>query len=128
MKVRKGFVSNSSSSSFESDDLLDDVDHLIQSLRERGYGGRERLFRKLIEEAGEYGEAIEFHNGSTRKKAKFAGEDSKEKLAEEAADIVMVALALAKTEGLDIRSVLDVITEKLSIRQMEHEAQWKKDQ
>jgi len=96
--------------------LLDNVDLYIRKLKERGYGDRDRLFRKLIEEAGEYGEAVEFSNGSTRKRAKFKGEDPKEKLCEEAADIVMVALAISSLDGIGIRAVLNKIMIKLSVR------------
>jgi NTP pyrophosphatase (non-canonical NTP hydrolase) len=133
MKVRRGFVSNSSSSSFSADstsderDLLDDVDYQIHLLRERGYGNRERLFRKLIEEAGEYGEAIEYDNGSTRKKAKFKGEDPKEKLKEEVVDIVMVGLALASIEELCVEDVLDILIDKLALRQKEYEESLKEE-
>lgn len=105
--------------------LLDNVDLYIKKLKERGYGDRDRLFRKLIEEAGEYGEAIEFSHGSTRKKAKFKDEDPKEKLCEEAADIVMVALAISSLDDIGIRAALNRIIAKLSIRQKEHDERWK---
>jgi NTP pyrophosphatase (non-canonical NTP hydrolase) len=102
-------------------DLLNNVDWQMNLLRDRGYGDRERLFRKLIEEAGEYGEAIEYDNGSTRKMAKFSGTNPKDKLHEEVVDVVMVGLALAGTEGLKVRDVLEMIVDKLSLRQREHE-------
>lgn len=100
--------------------LVMDVDRLIGLLKDRGYGSRDRLLRKLFEEIGEYCEAIEYSNGSTRKVQKFKGIDPKSKLSEEISDVVMVALALARTEGLDISSVLEIIKEKLGWRETEY--------
>lgn len=74
---------------------------------------RDRLFRKLIEEIGEYAEAIEFENGSTNKKKKFGDVSADDMLEEEICDVVMMALALARYEGLNIRTVLKNVSKKL---------------
>jgi len=101
-------------------DLICNVDYLLKSLKDRGYGNRERLFRKMIEEAGEYGEAIEYYNGATRKVKKFQGKDAKEMLREEISDLVMVGLALASLDDLGIEDVLTRIKNKLERREEEH--------
>lgn len=98
------------------------ANHLIGLLKDRGYNDRDRLFRKLIEEAGEYAEAMEYERGATRKVAKYQGETTpKEKLTEEISDVVMVALALARTEGLMIEDVLSIINRKLGEREDEYQ-------
>lgn len=74
---------------------------------------RERLFRKLVEELGEYCEAIEFENGSTNKVEKFKDITPDEKLEEEICDVIMMSLALARYEGLNIEKVLENIHNKL---------------
>jgi NTP pyrophosphatase (non-canonical NTP hydrolase) len=103
-------------------DLVNDVDKLIGLLGERGYGSRDRLFRKLAEETGEYAEAIEYLNGSTRKVAKFAGKETpEEKLKEEVSDMVMMGLALARVEGMHVKDVLLEIYRKLSLREDEYQ-------
>lgn len=87
---------------------------LIGLLKDRGFGERDRLFRKLVEEVGEYAEAIEYEQGAERKVAKFEGKVSpKEKLVEEVVDVVIVALALARIEGLRVEGVLGAINSKL---------------
>lgn len=100
---------------------VNNVNHLLGLLSQRGYGDRDRLFRKLLEEIGEYAEAIEFDNGATRKVKKFQGKDPKAMLKEEISDVIMVALALARAEGFFIEDVLESIETKLSKREQEHQ-------
>jgi len=107
--------------------LVENVNRLIGLLKDRGYGDRDRLLRKLCEEIGEYCESIEYANGSTRKVQKFNGIDPQTKLNEEISDVVMVALALARVEGLDIQNVLDVIKDKLGQRETEYRESLKGD-
>ncbi len=79
------------------------------------WGNRERLFRKTIEELGEYAEAIEYDNGSTAKVRKFEGKVTpQEKLHEEICDVAMMVLALARHDGLKTDDVLRAIHEKLA--------------
>ena len=99
---------------------IDKINELLQGLLDRGYGDRERLFRKLIEEIGEYAEAIEYDNGATRKKEKFKDQDPKELLEEELSDIFMVVLALATCESISVETMVDRIYNKLSKREREH--------
>jgi len=98
-----------------------DTDLYIGLLASRGYGERDRLFRKLVEEMGEYAEAIEFNNGATRKKKKFGDKDPKQMLRGEVVDIIMVGIALARAEGLKVIDILERINEKLSKREKEHQ-------
>lgn len=77
---------------------------------------RDRLIRKLMEEIGEYCEAVEFENGSTHKVKKFGDANPYDMLEEEVCDIVMMALALARYEGLEIRAILENISKKLGIK------------
>jgi len=107
--------------------LVRDVDKLIGLLSARGYGDRDRLLRKLMEEVGEYCEAIEYANGSTRKIKKFEGVDPQAKLLEEISDVVMVALALAKLDGRCTADILVVIKEKLGWRETEYQESLKED-
>ena len=100
-------------------DLVFKVNNLIGLLASRGYGDRDRLLRKMLEEIGEYAEAVEFKNGATRKLAKFSGQDPHYKLKEEISDVIMVALALARVDGLKIEDIFEVIKEKLSKREDE---------
>ena len=91
---------------------LNKANQLIGLLKNRGYQSRDRLFRKLVEECGEYAEAIELFYGATRKV---------DKLEEEIADVVMVGLALARIEGMTIEDVLNTIILKLSEREDEYQ-------
>lgn len=101
---------------------LKKANELIGLLKDRGYNTRDRLFRKLSEEVGEYAEAIEFANGATRKVAKFGGKFTpQEKLQEEIADVIMVALALARIEGMRVEDILDTINFKLGERESEYQ-------
>ena len=101
--------------------LVKEVDVLMECLMNRGFRNRDRLLRKLIEESGEYAEAIEYNNGSTRKIAKYAGlVSAKEKLDEEVVDLVMITLALAHIEGFSIKKVLLQIFDKLNLREKEY--------
>jgi len=101
--------------------LVQEVNNLIDGLRVRGYTNRDRLLRKMIEEMGEYAEAVEYHNGATRKVKKFKGKDSKKMLREEISDLIMVGFALAKVDGYKIEDVLMSIRDKLSKREAEHQ-------
>jgi len=89
----------------------------LASLAERGYGDRDRILRKLAEELGEYAEAIEYLMGASRKVKKFSGIVSpKEKLQEEAVDLVMMAFAAARAEGLDAVETCLRVAKKLEER------------
>lgn len=101
--------------------LIVEVNRLIKLLPYRGYGDRDRLLRKLLEEMGEYAEAIEFDNGASRKIEKFKDKDPKEKIKEEISDVIMVALALASCEGLNVEDILEIIISKLSEREKEYQ-------
>jgi NTP pyrophosphatase (non-canonical NTP hydrolase) len=94
------------------------VRRALGKLAERGYGGRERLQRKMAEELGEYAEAIEYFNGATRKVAKFKDKVSpEEKLCEEAVDMLMIACAIVQAEGIDIFDALEAVAAKLDERE-----------
>jgi len=108
--------------------ILADVEYYITLLRLRGFNSRDRLLRKLMEEAGEYAEAMEYNDGSTRKVAKFKGENPAEMLKGEATDLIIIALALASIEGLNIRTALQGVVDKLTIRQTEFDAMEQKDE
>jgi len=99
---------------------VDRLQKQLKLLADRGYGDRDRLFRKMVEEFGEYAEAIEYYNGSTRKKKKLGGLDPVAKLREEVADMLMITLALAKVEGMDIVRACDMAASKLEQRTKEH--------
>jgi len=103
-----------------SHELIREVNELIDLVKKRGYGERDRLLRKLLEETGEYCEAIEYAHGATRKIEKFKGISPGEKLVEEIADVTMVALALASIEGASIQNVLEIIRQKLNLRETEY--------
>jgi NTP pyrophosphatase (non-canonical NTP hydrolase) len=91
------------------------VDKCLELLPKRStWGNRDRLFRKTIEELGEFAEAIEYDNGSTAKVKKFKGKVTpQEKLHEEICDVAMMVLALAFNSGLKTDDVLRTIYEKL---------------
>jgi len=91
----------------------DDIADLLRRWKIWENENRDRLFRKLMEEIGEYAEAIEFENGSTNKKKKFGDVSADDMLEEEICDVVMMALTLARYEGLEIRTVLENISKKL---------------
>jgi NTP pyrophosphatase (non-canonical NTP hydrolase) len=114
-------------SMLEEAHLIRSVNKLIGLLKNRNYGDRDRLIRKLLEEMGEYAEAVEFDNGATRKVAKFKGLNSKTKLKEEISDVIMVAFALARFEGYTVEDVLEVIVCKLSKREDEYQKSLKED-
>lgn len=102
--------------------IIKQTEFLIHDLKNRGFNSRDRLFRKLVEELGEYAEAIEYNNGSTRKKAKFKNKATpKQKLQEEIVDIFMVTIALAYIEDLSIIEMLKKIIDKLGERKKEHD-------
>ena len=91
----------------------DDIADLLTRWKIWETENRDRLFRKLMEEIGEYAEAIEFENGSTHKKKKFGDANPDDMLEEEVCGIAMMVLALARYEGLEIRTVLENISKKL---------------
>lgn len=102
------------------------LDDLIVLLDKRGWGNKDRLFRKLIEECGEYAEAIEFENGSSGKVKKFKDKATpQQKLHEEICDVIMMALALAHKDGLSVDEVLKTIYKKLYEKEAAHQAKLK---
>ncbi len=104
-------------------ELVSEVEDLIANLRERGYDSRDRLFRKLVEETGEYAEAIEYNNGSTKKVAKFKDKVTpQEKLEEEIVDVFMIAVALGQIEGLRLYEMLERLRDKLAEQKFIHES------
>lgn len=104
-------------------ELVEQVEALIRNLRERGYDDRDRLFRKLVEETGEYAEAIEYNNGSTKKVEKFKDKATpQEKLEEEIVDIFMIAVALGQIENLSIFTMLERLRKKLAEQKFIHES------
>jgi phosphoribosyl-ATP pyrophosphohydrolase len=94
----------------------DDIFDLLTRWKILKNDNRDRLLRKLMEEIGEYCEAVEFENGSTHKVKKFGDANPSDMLEEEVCDIVMMALALARYEGLEIRAVLENVSKKLGIK------------
>lgn len=104
-------------------ELIDQVEDLIKNLRERGFDNRDRLFRKMAEEFGEYAEAIEYYNGSTRKVEKFKDKATpKEKLEEEIVDMFMIVLALGGIEGFSTCEMLERLKSKLEHQKFLHES------
>jgi NTP pyrophosphatase (non-canonical NTP hydrolase) len=98
------------------------ADKYIALLEKRGWGNRDRLLRKLMEELGEYAEAVEYDNGSSGKVKKFKDKETpQEKLHEEICDVVMMALALANNAGLKTNDVLRTIHEKLAEKERMYE-------
>jgi NTP pyrophosphatase (non-canonical NTP hydrolase) len=94
--------------------VLSELGIEMRLLAERGFGERERILRKLMEELGEYAEAVEYANGSTNKIKKFAGRATpEEKLKEESCDLLMMALAAVGAEGFGIMEACRAVTEKL---------------
>jgi NTP pyrophosphatase (non-canonical NTP hydrolase) len=109
------------------DDIIEEVEKLIRNLRERGYDNKERLFRKLIEEIGEYAEAIEYENGVTKKVEKLRAKATpKEKLQEEIVDVFMITLALGQIEGLSAYEMFRRVGEKLKKQKFIHEERTRK--
>lgn len=102
------------------------LDELIVLLENRGWGDRDRLIRKTMEELGEYVESVEYLYGSSGKVEKFKGKASpQEKLHEEICDVIMMALALAHKDGLSIDDVLKTIHKKLYEKETAHQAKLK---
>lgn len=86
----------------------------LELLAERGYGGRDRILRKLAEELGEYAEAIEYFEGASHKVRKFADRATpKEKLEEEAIDLLLMAFAAIEAEGIDPLEAIGRVADKL---------------
>lgn len=107
----------------DDQELIFEVEDLIRNLRERGFDNRDRLFRKLVEETGEYAEAIEYNNGSTKKVEKFKDKETpSEKLEEEIVDIFMITLALGQIEGLSMAEMLKRLRDKLKKQKFIHES------
>jgi len=100
--------------SMPNDMLIKDIEKLISNFKVNGYDDRERLFRKLVEEVGEYSEAIEYNHGSPNKMNKFKDiATSKEKLQEEIIDVLVITLALGNIEELNIYEMLKRVKNKL---------------
>ena len=98
------------------------VDKYIKLLEKRNWGNRDRLLRKLMEELGEYAEAVEYSNGSSAKIRKFAGKVTpEEKLREEICDVAMMVFALANNIGLKTNDVLRIVHEKLAKHERKHQ-------
>ena len=96
------------------------LNELLALLDNRGWGDKHRLMRKVVEECGEYFEAVEYELGSSGKTKKFKGIATPiEKLQEEICDVVMMALAVARKDGLSVEDVLDRIKEKLIKKETE---------
>jgi NTP pyrophosphatase (non-canonical NTP hydrolase) len=110
-----------------SHELIRNVNELIDLVKKRGYEERDRLLRKLLEEIGEYCEAIEYFHGATRKIQKFKGVSPGEKLVEEIVDVAMAALVLASIEGVNIQSALEIIRLKLDLRETEYKKSLKEE-
>jgi len=103
-------------------DLIDNVELLIEDLRERGFDNRDRLLRKMIEELGEYAEAIEYYNGSIKKIEKFKDKGTPtEKLREEIVDVFMIVMALGQLEDLSIYDIFERLKTKLEQQKSIHE-------
>lgn len=94
---------------FELNYLYDDVNKIINKYED----DRNSLFIKLLEEIGEYAEAIEYEKGVKRKVDKF-NISPEEKLQEEIADVLLIVLALGKQEGLNLKDLLERIKEKFA--------------
>ena len=102
------------------------LDELIALLDRRGWGNRDRLIRKLVEEFGEYCESVEYLNGSSGKIEKFKDKATpQEKLHEEICDVIMMALCLARKDGLSINEVLNRIYTKLYKKEMAYQEKLK---
>ena len=97
-----------------------EIDYEIRDIRRRGLHGRDKLFRKLSEEVGEYAEAIELLYGNKRKVEKFLGLNSMDRLRDEITDVIMIALCLAEIDGLGVDRVLDSVLEKIKKFSMEN--------
>lgn len=95
---------------FELDRFNDDVERIISRFK----NSKKSLFIKLMEEIGEYAEVIKYDDGDKRKLEKFNNVDVLEKFQEEIADILLIVLALARKDGLDLTGVLKKIKEKFS--------------
>ena len=105
-----------------NDELICQVNNLMALLHHRGFGDRDRLFRKLVEEAGEYAEAIEYLHGGRRKIEKFKNKvTAREKLEEEIVDVIMMGLALATLEDLKVENILEKIYNKLTEKENEYQ-------
>jgi NTP pyrophosphatase (non-canonical NTP hydrolase) len=61
---------------------------------------------KLYEEAGELAQAVLIHRKKSRPEKHLADEVSKEKLAEEIADVVGMAIVCAHLYGIDLEEVM----------------------
>lgn len=95
--------------------LLEDVNELMDFNHKPDWAGnKNRILRKAMEELGEYCEALEYADGSKGKAKKLAPATPQEKCREEVVDVVMMGLALAKTEGLTVEEVLEAIRTKIT--------------
>lgn len=80
-----------------------------------GKSTTERLFRKLVEETGEYSEALSYKAGNSGKVKKFEGGPTPdEKITEEIADVFLVAVCLAWAHGLSVTELFKLSCDKLN--------------
>ena len=66
------------------------------------WGEEQGLFMKLIEEIGEVAEVLNMRSGSKKEN----GEDLKEQLAEELADVIHYTVAIAAVNGIDLEKTI----------------------
>lgn len=99
--------------------MIDDLENSLELLFKRGWRDKDKLFKKIVEEIGEYSEALTFEAGATRKVAKYKGIFPKDKCREEICDVLMMALALAKMEDFTVLEALEAVNDKLKEREKE---------
>lgn len=66
------------------------------------WGMEQGLFMKLIEEIGEVAEVLNMRSGSKKEN----GEDLKQQLAEELADVIHYTVAIAAVNGIDLEQTI----------------------
>lgn len=77
---------------------------------EKNYGVKIDLnfsYLKLMEEMGEFAEAILIHTGQCRPEKILPPDTSKEKVAQELADVIGMAIVLACLLDIDLEQALD---------------------
>lgn len=62
---------------------------------------------KLYEEAGELAQAVLIHNKKSRPEKHISEDDSKRRVAEELADVIGLAIVIAKVMDIDITQSLE---------------------
>ena len=87
---------------------------LLASRRFRGKDGKDRILRNLMEELGEYAEAVEYSLGSSDKMRKFDGKVTPaEKLREESLNLLMLAFAAVRAEDINIVEACQMVADQL---------------